>query len=166
MCIFYFCSCEIGVSNPLALKLQCISESTGRLVQTQPPGPCPQSFSLVHLGWGLRTSLSESSWVIQMLLVQAPHFENHCSRGKGYIFCHIYLPSRDAQHMFTDGIALNIIIFAMLFFFFKQTKMYTHPCHHHDHRQTRESLICHPCIFLEVKCLLAAFAYILKKRFI
>lgn len=44
MCIFYFCSCKMGFSNPLALKLQCISESAGRLVQTQPPGPCPQSF--------------------------------------------------------------------------------------------------------------------------
>ena len=72
----------------------------------------------VNLGQGLRTSLSESSWVIRMLLVQAPHFENHCSRGKGYIFCYIYPPARDAQQMLRDGIALNIIIFAMLFFFF------------------------------------------------
>ena len=42
--------------------------------------------------------------------------------------------------------------------------MFTHPCHHSDHREAREPLICHPCIFLEVKYLLAAFAYLKKKK--
>ena len=41
--------------------------------------------------------------------------------------------------------------------------MFTHPCHHYDHREAREPLICHPCIFLEVKYL-ADFAYLKKKN--
>lgn len=43
----------------MVLKLQCISVSLdGGLVKTQVPGPCPQSFASVGLGWGLGTCIS------------------------------------------------------------------------------------------------------------
>lgn len=43
----------------MVLKLQYTSLSLdGGLVKTQVPGPCPQSFDSVDLGWGLGTCIS------------------------------------------------------------------------------------------------------------
>lgn len=64
-------------SKTMVLKLQYTSLSLdGGLVSVQVPGPCPQSFDSVDLGWGLGTCISNKSHVIFMPLDPGTTFEN------------------------------------------------------------------------------------------
>ena len=60
----------------MVLKPDGASESPSGLVKTQIAGPALIVSDSVGLRWGPRTCISSKL----MLLVQGPHYENHCSR--------------------------------------------------------------------------------------
>lgn len=68
-------------SGSVVLKLWLASESPGGLVRTHIAGPHSRDSNPVGLGRGLKTWTSNKFKVMQMMLVESWHSENHCLRG-------------------------------------------------------------------------------------
>ena len=64
--------------HPSVLKFEHAGKSPGGLVKMQVADSTPRESDSVGLGWDLRIEFLTSSQMILMLLVQGPHFENHC----------------------------------------------------------------------------------------
>ena len=74
------------------LKLEHAWKSPGGLVKMQVADSTPGVSDSVGLGWDLRIEFLTSSQMIPMLLVQGPHFENHCYNRSLFSICCVLGP--------------------------------------------------------------------------